>query len=215
MEEAVIISAVRTPIGRFGGGLSDVSAVDLGAVVIEEAVRRAGVTPEQVDEVIMGNVLMAGQGMNPARQCLVKAGLPVQVPAMTINKVCGSGLKAVALAAQSIRLGEADVVVAGGMESMSRAPYIVPRGRYGYRMGHGELLDSMINDGLHDCMIDCHMGVTAEHLSDVYAINREDVDLYSMESQARAGRAMELGLFEDEIVPVQVPGRRGVTLVEV
>ena len=214
MEEAVIISAVRTPIGRFGGGLSEVSAVDLGAVVIEEAVRRAGVTPEQVDEVIMGNVLMAGQGMNPARQSLVRSGLPVQVPAMTINKVCGSGLKAVALAAQSIRLGEAEVVVAGGMESMSCAPYIVPRGRYGYRMGHGELLDSMINDGLHDCMIDCHMGVTAEHLSDVYAINREDVDLYSMESQARAGRAMELGLFEDEIVPVQVPGRRGVTLVE-
>ena len=214
MEEAVIVSAVRTPIGRFGGGLSDVSAVDLGAVVVEEAVKRAGVEPEQVDEVIMGNVLMAGQGMNPARQSLVKAGLPVQVPAMTINKVCGSGLKSVALAAQSIRLGEADVIVAGGMESMSRAPYIIPRGRYGYRMGHGELLDSMINDGLHDCMIDCHMGVTAEDLSDIYAINREDVDLFAMESQARAKRAVALGLFDDEIVPVTVPGRRGDTVVE-
>ena len=139
----------------------------------------------------------------------MKAGLPVQVPAMTINKVCGSGLKSVALAAQSIRLGEAEVVVAGGMESMSRAPYLIPRGRYGYRMGHGEFLDSMINDGLHDCMIDCHMGVTAEELSDIYGINREDVDLFSMESQARAKRAVELGLFDDEIVPVTVPGRRG------
>ena len=214
MEEAVIVSAVRTPIGRFGGGLSEVSAVDLGAVAVEEAVRRAGVDAEQVDEVIMGNVLMAGQGMNPARQSLVKAGLPVQVPAMTINKVCGSGLKSVALAAQSIRLGEADVIVAGGMESMSLSPYLVPRGRYGYRMGHGELLDSMINDGLHDCMIDCHMGVTAEDLSDIYSINREDVDLYAMESQARAKMAVELGLFDDEIVPVTVPGRRGDTVVE-
>ncbi len=214
MEEAVIVSAVRTPIGRFGGGFSEVSAVDLGAVVVEEAVKRAGAEPEQVDEVIMGNVLMAGQGMNPARQSLVKAGLPVQVPAMTINKVCGSGLKSVALAAQSIRLGEADVVVAGGMESMSCAPYLIPRGRYGYRMGHGELLDSMINDGLHDCMIDCHMGVTAEELSDIYGINREDVDLYSMESQARTARAVELGLFEDEIVPVTVPGRRGEVVVD-
>ena len=214
MEEAVIVSAVRTPIGRFGGGFSDVSAVDLGAVVVGESVRRAGVEPGQVDEVIMGNVLMAGQGMNPARQSLVKAGLPVQVPAMTINKVCGSGLKSVALAAQSIRLGEAEVVVAGGMESMSRAPYIIPRGRYGYRMGHGEFLDSMINDGLHDCMIDCHMGVTAEELSDLYGINREDVDLYSMESQARTKRAVELGLFDDEIVPVTVPGRRGDLVVD-
>ena len=214
MEEAVIVSAVRTPIGRFGGGFSEVSAVDLGAVAVGEAIRRAGVEPRQVGEVIMGNVLMAGQGMNPARQSLVKAGLPVQVPAMTINKVCGSGLKSVALAAQSIRLGEAEVVVAGGMESMSRAPYIIPRGRYGYRMGHGELLDSMINDGLHDCMIDCHMGVTAEELSDIYGINREDVDLYSMESQSRTKRAVELGLFEDEIVPVTVPGRRGDVIVE-
>ena len=214
MEEAVIVSAVRTPIGRFGGGFSEVSAVDLGAVAVGEAIRRAGVEPRQVGEVIMGNVLMAGQGMNPARQSLVKAGLPVQVPAMTINKVCGSGLKSVALAAQSIRLGEAEVVVAGGMESMSRAPYLIPRGRYGYRMGHGELLDSMINDGLHDCMIDCHMGVTAEELSDIYGINREDVDLYSMESQSRTKRAVELGLFEDEIVPVTVPGRRGDVIVE-
>ena len=209
MEEPVIVSAVRTPIGRFGGGLSGVSAVDLGAVVIAEALKRGGVEPEQVDEVIMGNVLMAGQGMNPARQSLIKAGLPVQVPGMTINKVCGSGLKAVALAAQAIKLGEADVVVAGGIESMSQAPYLVPRGRYGYRMGHGELLDSMLTDGLHDCMIDCHMGVTAEHLSEIYGLNREDVDLYAMESQARTKRAVDLGLFDDEIVPVSVPGRGG------
>ncbi len=202
MENAVIISAVRTPIGRFGGGLSEVPAVDLGAVVITAALDRAGVAPEEVDEVIMGNVLMAGQGMNPARQSLVKAGLPVEVPAMTVNKVCGSGLKAVALASQAVRLGEANVVVAGGIESMSRAPYLVPRGRYGYRMGHGQLLDSMITDGLHDCMIDCHMGVTAEHLAQVYGINREDVDLYALESQARTKRAVELGLFDDEIVPV-------------
>ena len=186
MENAVVVSAVRTAIGKFGGGLSDVPAVDLGAVVIAEALKRAKVDPEQVDEVIMGNILSAGHGMNLARQSLVKAGLPVEVPAMTINKMCGSGLKSVALAAQSIRLGDANVVVAGGIESMSRAPYLLPRARFGYRMGNGELVDSMINDGLNDCMIDCHMGVTAEELAEKYNITREDVDLYSLETQSRA-----------------------------
>lgn len=213
MENAVIVSAVRTPIGRFGGGLSSVPAVDLGGVAIAEALKRARVEPGQVDEVIMGNVLFAGQGMNPARQSSLKAGLPVEVPAMTINKVCGSGLKAVALAAQAIKLGDADVVVAGGIESMSRAPYLLPKARYGYRMGHGELIDSMINDGLHDCIIDCHMGQTAEHLSEVYGINREDVDLYAMESQARTKRAVEQGFFAQEIVPVTVPQSRGEAVV--
>ena len=213
MENAVIVSAVRTPIGRFGGGLSSVPAVDLGGVAIAEALKRARVEPGQVDEVIMGNVLFAGQGMNPARQSSLKAGLPVEVPAMTINKVCGSGLKAVALAAQAIKLGDADVVVAGGIESMSRAPYLLPKARYGYRMGHGELIDSMINDGLHDCMIDCHMGQTAEHLSEVYGINREDVDLYAMESQARTKRAVEQGFFAQEIVTVTVPQIRGEAVV--
>ncbi|MEE8159901.1 MAG: acetyl-CoA C-acetyltransferase [Dehalococcoidia bacterium] len=213
MENAVIVSAVRTPIGRFGGGLSSVPAVDLGGVAIAEALKRARVEPGQVDEVIMGNVLFAGQGMNPARQSSLKAGLPVEVPAMTINKVCGSGLKAVALAAQAIKLGDADVVVAGGIENMSRAPYLLPKARYGYRMGHGELIDSMINDGLHDCMIDCHMGQTAEHLSEVYGINREDVDLYAMESQARTKRAVEQGFFAQEIVPVTLPQSRGEAVV--
>jgi acetyl-CoA C-acetyltransferase len=213
MENAVIISAVRTPIGRFGGGLSNTSAVDLGAVAIAEALNRAGVESGRVDEVIMGNVLFAGQGMNPARQSAVKAGLPVEIPAMTVNKVCGSGLKAVVLAAQAIRLGDAEVVVAGGMESMSLAPYLLPKARTGYRMGHGELVDSMINDGLYDCMIDCHMGVTAEHLADVYGLTREDVDLYAMESQARAGRAVEERRFAQEIVPITVSKTRGEDLV--
>ncbi|MCZ6535263.1 MAG: acetyl-CoA C-acetyltransferase, partial [Chloroflexi bacterium] len=158
-------------------------------------------------------VLFAGKGMSPARQSSLKAGLPVKVPAMTINKVCGSGLKAVALAAQAIKLGDADVVVAGGIESLSRAPYLLPKARYGYRMGHGELIDSMINDGLHDCMIDCHMGQTAEHLSEVYGINREDVDLYAMESQARTKRAVEQGFFAQEIVPVTLPQSRGEAVV--
>ena len=213
MENAVIVSAVRTAIGKFGGGLSGVPAVDLGATVIAEALSRAKVEPDQVDEVIMGNILSAGQGMNPARQSSVKARLPVEVPAMTINKMCGSGLKSVALAAQSIRLGDADVIVAGGIESMSQAPYLLPRARFGYRMGNGELVDSIINDGLYDCMIDCHMGVTAEELAGKYGITREDVDLYSLESQDRAKTAMEEGRFAEEIVSVAAPQSRGEPLV--
>jgi acetyl-CoA C-acetyltransferase len=213
MENAVIVGAVRTAIGKFGGGLSTVPAVDLGGAVIAEALKRAKVEPGMVDEVIMGNILGAGQGMNPARQAAVKAGLPVEVPAMTVNKVCGSGLKAVALAAQAIRLGDADVVVAGGIESMSRAPYLLPKARFGYRMGNDQLADSMINDGLYDCMIDCHMGVTAEHLAEKYGITREDMDLYSMESQARAKAAVEQGRFAQEIVAVRVPQARGEPLL--
>ena len=213
MENAVVVSAVRTAIGKFGGGLSDVPAVDLGAVVIAEALKRAKVDSEQVDEVIMGNILSAGHGMNLARQSLVKAGLPVEVPAMTINKMCGSGLKSVALAAQSIMLGDAKVVVAGGIESMSRAPYLLPRARFGYRMGNGELVDSMINDGLNDCMIDCHMGVTADELAEKYNITREDVDLYSVETQSRAKSAMEEGRFSSEIVSVAVSTSKGGSLM--
>jgi acetyl-CoA C-acetyltransferase len=213
MENAVIVSAVRTPIGKFGGGLASVRAVELGAVVISEALKRAGVEPGQVEEVILGNVIFAGQGMNPARQASVGAGLPVEVPAMTVNKVCGSGLKAVALAAQAIRLGDAEVIVAGGIESMSQAPYLLPKARWGYRMGNEQVVDSMINDGLYDCMIDCHMGVTAEELSVKYGLTREDVDLYALESQSRTRKAVESGRFKDEIAPVSVPQGKGAPVV--
>ncbi|MBM3926801.1 MAG: acetyl-CoA C-acetyltransferase [SAR202 cluster bacterium] len=213
MENAVIVSAVRTPIGRFGGGLASMRAVELGAVVISEALRRAGVEPGQVEEVILGNVIFAGQGMNPARQASVAAGLPVEVPAMTVNKVCGSGLKSVALAAQAIRLGDAEVIVAGGIESMSQAPYLLPKARWGYRMGNEQVVDSMINDGLFDCMIDCHMGVTAEELASKYGLTREDVDLYALESQSRTKKAVESGRFKEEIVPVRVPQAKGEAVV--
>ena len=217
MDNPVIISAVRTPIGKFGGVYSNVSAVELGGVAIAEALHRVELSPRNIDEVIMGNVLLAGQGMNPARQCSLKAGLPVGVPAMTINKVCGSGLKSVILAAQAIKLGDADIVVAGGIENMSRAPYLLPKARYGYRMGDGMLIDSMINDGLNDCLIDCHMGQTAEYLTEIYGLNREDVDLYAMESQSRARKAIDNDIFTEEIVPVMVPdgiGQQEVTMDE-
>ena len=213
MEDPVIVSAVRTPVGAFGGGLSSMAALDLGALVIAEAVQRAGVEPAQVDEVLMGNILSAGLGMNVARQATIKAGLPVTVPAMTVNKMCGSGLKTVALAAQSIMLGDAEVIVAGGMESMSSAPYILPKARWGYRMGHGEITDSMLNDGLYCHMADCHMGITAENLADMYEISREDMDMFAARSQERAGRAMRGGVFAEEILPVSVPQPRGEPLL--
>lgn len=213
MNEVVIASAVRTPIGAFLGSLSSLQAYELGAVVIAEALRRANVKPEQVDEVIMGNVLQAGQGMNPARQAALRAGLPVEVPTMAINKVCGSGLKAVALAAQAIALGDAEVVVAGGQESMSNAPYLVPKGRTGYRMGHGELLDSMISDGLWCAMEQCHMGITAENVAVDYEVSREEQDRFAALSQEKAAKAIQSGRFKDEIVPVEVPQRRGDPLV--
>ena len=209
MEDAVIVSAVRTPVGAFGGGLSSMTAVELGALVIAEVLGRARVESNEVDEVLMGNILAAGLGMNPARQAAVKAGLPVTVPAMTVNKMCGSGLKTVALAAQSIMLGDAQVVVAGGMESMSGAPYLLPKARWGYRMGSGEMVDSMVTDGLYCQMADCHMGITAENLADMYEISREDMDLFAAQSQARAAQAIQRDFFAEEILPVSVPQSRG------
>jgi acetyl-CoA C-acetyltransferase len=207
--EAVIVSAVRTPIGAFSGTLASVPATELGAVAVREALARAGVDPGQVDEVIMGNVLSAGLGQNPARQAALRAGLPDRVPALTVNKVCGSGLKAVALATQSIVAGDAEIVVAGGMENMSAAPYLLDQARTGYRMGDGKLIDSMIRDGLWCAFDDCHMGVTAENVAADYEVAREDQDAFAAESQRRAAAAMAAGAFDDEIVAVLVPQRRG------
>ncbi|HEY8341675.1 MAG TPA: acetyl-CoA C-acetyltransferase [Calditerricola sp.] len=207
--DAVIVSAVRTPIGTFNGALSSVSATELGAAVIRAALERAGVAPEQVDEVIMGNVLQAGLGQNPARQAAIKAGLPHDVPAQTVNMVCGSGLKAVHLAAQAIWTGEADVVVAGGMENMSRAPYLLPHARTGYRMGNQTVVDSMIHDGLWCAFNDYHMGITAENLAEEYGITREEQDRFALWSQEKAARAIAAGKFRDEIVPVTVRSRKG------
>lgn len=209
MSDAVIISACRTPIGTFGGAFKDLSAVDLGAIAVREAVRRAGLRPEQVDEAILGCVLQAGVGMNPARQAAIGGGLPESVPAHTVNKVCGSGLKAVMLAAQAIRCGDAEVVVAGGMESMSRAPYLLPGVRWGERLGHGQALDHMIHEGLTDAFHDIHMGITAENLAEKYGIARLDQDRFAAESQARAEAAIKEGRFKDEIVAVPVAGKKG------
>ncbi|NLZ47271.1 MAG: acetyl-CoA C-acetyltransferase [Clostridiales bacterium] len=213
MKEVVIVSAVRTAVGSFGGSLKDVPAVDLGALVIKEAVNRAGIKPEMVNEVIMGNVLQAGLGQNPARQAMIKAGLPVEVSAMTINKVCGSGLRAVSLAAQLIKAGDADVVVAGGMENMSRAPYVLNSSRWGQRMGNGTMVDAMINDGLWDAFNDYHMGITAENVAEKWNLTREEQDAFAAESQARAAKAIAEGKFKDEIVPVLVPQRKGDPIV--
>jgi acetyl-CoA C-acetyltransferase len=214
MEEVAIVGAARTPIGSFGGSLADVPVPQLGATVIAAALERAGLSPHQVDEVIMGNVLSAGVGMNPARQAAMSAGLPETVPATTVNKVCGSGLKAVALAAQAITLGDAEVVVAGGMESMSRAPYLLPRARFGYRMGHGEVLDHMIKDGLWCALEDCHMGNTAENVARDYEISREDQDRFAYESHMKAARAWQEGRFAEEVVAVEVQGRQGTMRVD-
>ncbi len=214
MEEAVIVSAVRTPIGTMGGALVDVPATRLGALVIEEAVRRAGVDPEGVDEVLMGNVLQAGLGQNPARQASLGGGLGERVPAMTVNKVCGSGLKTVILAAQAIRLGDAGCIVAGGMESMSRAPYLLESGRYGYRLGHGQLVDVTIRDGLWCAFADCHMGITAENVAREYEVSRADQDAFSAGSQRKAGAAIGSGRFQDEILPVPVQRKKETVLVD-
>jgi acetyl-CoA C-acetyltransferase len=211
MDEVVIVGAARTPIGTFGGAFAEVPAAQLGAAAIRAALARARVDSADVDEVILGNVLQAGQGMNPARQAAIGAGLPVTVPAMTINKVCGSGLKAVALAAQAICLGDAEIVVAGGMENMSRAPYLLDKARTGYRMGDGKLLDSLIHEGLWCAFSDCHMGVTAENVARDYAIARADQDRFAAESQARAAAAIESGTFDPEIVPIEVPAGKGAT----
>ncbi len=214
MQEVAIVGAARTPIGSFGGSLSDVPAPQLGAVAIKEAIRRAGIEANQVEEVIMGNVLSAGLGMNPARQAAMMAGLPESVPATTVNKVCGSGLKAVVLAAQAIALGEADVIVAGGMESMSYAPYLLPRARFGYRMGHGEVVDHMIKDGLWCAFEQCHMGNTAENVAREYEISREDQDRFAYESHMKAAKAWQEGRFAEEVTPVEIQGRQGTSVVD-
>lgn len=213
MTEVVIIAAVRTPIGSFGGSLKDISAVDLGSLVIKDAIERAGLEPEQVDEVIMGNVLGAGLGQNVARQMSVHAGVPVTVPAFTINKVCGSGLKAVQLAVQAVLCGDAEVVVAGGAENMSQAPYILPNQRWGSRMGNATVVDTMLRDGLTDGFEDYHMGITAENVAEQYGITREDQDSFALQSQKRAVAAVESGRFKEEIIPVEIPQRRGEPLV--
>ncbi|HHT84725.1 MAG: acetyl-CoA C-acetyltransferase [Bacillota bacterium] len=209
MRQAVIVSGVRTAIGAFGGTLSSVPASQLGAIVVKEAVERAGIDVSMVDEVIMGNVLGAGQGQNVARQAALHAGIPVGVPCMTVNKVCGSGLKSVVLATQAIAAGDADIVVAGGAENMNLAPYLLPKARYGYRMGHGELIDSMIFDGLWCVFGDTHMGITAENVAEKWGISREEQDAFGALSQNRAEEAIKSGRFKDEIVPVEAPQRRG------
>ncbi len=209
MREAVIIAAVRTATGKFQGSLSPLSAVELGACVVREVVRRAGIEPSQVDEIIMGNVVSAGLGQNPARQAGLKAGLNPRVAAMTINKVCGSGLKSVGLAAQGIQTGDVDIVVAGGMESMTNCPYLLPNLRQGYRLGHAKVLDAMIQDGLWDAHEDFHMGMTAELVAEKYKISRERQDAYALESHRRAVAATREGRFKEEIVPVTVPQRKG------
>ena len=209
MQEAVIIAAVRTPIGKFQGSLSALSAVELGACVVREAVRRAQIEPALVDEVIMGNVVSAGLGQNPARQAALRGGLDPRVAAMTINKVCGSGLKAVALAAQGIATGNSDLVVAGGMESMSNCPYLVPGARQGLRLGDKTLVDSMVHDGLWDVYEDFHMGMTAELVAEKYQISRERQDRFAFESHRRAVAAIKSGKLKDQIVPVCVPDKKG------
>ena len=209
LEDIVIVSAVRTPIGKFQGALSDLSATDLGAIVVREAVKRAGITDlKHVNECIMGNVLQAGLGQNPARQAAIKGGLPPQVGAMTINKVCGSGLKSVALAAQAIQTGNAEVVVAGGMESMTNAPYLMPAARRGFRMGNNVVVDSMINDGLWDVYNNYHMGQTGENVADKFKVTREQQDEYAANSHRRAVAAQKEGRFMYEIVPLQLPSNK-------
>lgn len=209
LQEVVIASAVRTPTGTFMGSLKDISAPDLGAIAIEKALEQSGVSSDYVDEVIMGNVLQAGLGQNPARQASINANLLETVPSMTINKVCGSGLKSVQLAAQSIMIGDQDVIVAGGMENMSQAPYVLKGARTGYKMGHKTVVDSMIHDGLWDAFHDYHMGVTAENVAEQYQLTRESLDAFSEKSQKRAAKAIENGKFQEEIVPVSVPQRKG------
>jgi acetyl-CoA C-acetyltransferase len=213
--EAVIVSGVRTAIGAYNGGLTEVSPVKLGEIVIRAALERADLKPEQVDEVIMGCILQAGLGQNATRQSSINSGIPSRVPAMTINQLCGSGLRAVMLAAQSILNGDNDIVVAGGMESMSRAPYLLEKARFGYRMGDGQLVDSMLRDGLIDAFHDYHMGITAENICEDYKLTREELDEFALESQLRAKKALESGVFRGEIVPVEIQGKKGSTFFEV
>ncbi|WP_277761623.1 acetyl-CoA C-acetyltransferase [Pseudomonas sp. A34-9] len=209
MQDVVIVAATRTAIGSFQGSLASVSAVDLGAAVIRQLLEQTGLDGAQVDEVIMGQVLTAGAGQNPARQAAIKAGLPHAVPAMTLNKVCGSGLKALHLGAQAIRCGDADVIIAGGQENMSLSNYVMPGARTGLRMGHAQIVDTMISDGLWDAFNDYHMGITAENLVDKYEISREQQDAFAAASQQKAAAAIEAGRFVDEITPILIPQRKG------
>ncbi|WP_294636934.1 acetyl-CoA C-acetyltransferase [uncultured Aquabacterium sp.] len=209
MTDIVIVAAARTAVGKFGGTLAKTPAAELGAVVIKDLLRRTGVSGEQISEVILGQVLQAGCGQNPARQAVIKAGLPNSVPAMTINKVCGSGLKAVMLAAQAIRDGDAEIVIAGGQENMSLSPHVVPNSRDGMRMGNWSMVDTMINDGLWDVYNQYHMGITAENVAKQYGISREEQDALALASQQKAAAAIEAGRFKDEIVPVVIPQRKG------
>jgi acetyl-CoA C-acetyltransferase len=209
MQDVVIVAATRTAVGSFQGALANIPAVDLGAAVIRQLLAQTGLDPALVDEVILGQVLTAGAGQNPARQAAIKAGLPHAVPAMTLNKVCGSGLKALHLAAQAIRCGDAEVIIAGGQENMSLANYVIPGARTGLRMGHSTLIDTMISDGLWDAFNDYHMGITAENLVDKYAISREQQDAFAAASQQKASAAIESGRFVDEITPIQIPQRKG------
>ena len=203
-KEIVLAGACRTALGKFGGSLTDIPAVELGAIVIREAIRRAGIKPEDVDEVLMGHVLQAGLGQSPARQAAIKAGIPVEVPALTLNNVCGSGLKCINLAAAMIEAGEADVIIAGGMENMSAAPYLLPSARFGYRMNDGAVIDSMVHDGLWDAFNDYHMGITAENVAAQFGISREAQDAFAAASQQKCEAAQKEGRFDEEIVPVPI-----------
>jgi acetyl-CoA C-acetyltransferase len=213
MRESVIVSAVRTPTGKFLGALKDFTATELGALAVREAVARAGIDPARVDECIMGNVIQAGNGQNPARQAALNGGLSDRVGALTINKVCGSGLKAVMLAAQGIATGDIDIAVAGGMESMSSSPYLLPRVREGLRMGNGTLVDSMINDGLWCAFENCHMGMSGEVVADAYSVDRAAQDAYAAESHRKAAHATREGWFKDEILPVTIPQKKGAAVI--
>ena len=209
MGNPVIVGAVRTPIGRFLGGLASFRAPELGSIAIKEVVNRTGINKEEIDEVIMGNVVQAGIGQNPARQAAIFADLPVKIPSLTVNKVCGSGLRAIMLAAQTIKAGDSNLSIAGGMESMSNCPYLLDRARTGYRLGNGVLIDSMVHDGLWDIYNDYHMGITAELVAEKYGITREQQDEYAYNSQKKAVEAIQSGAFKDEIIPVEVPQRKG------
>lgn len=213
IKEAVIISAVRTPVGKLLGSLKSFTATELGAMVVRESVRRAGMKPEEIDEVIMGCVIQAGLGQNPARQAALRGGLPPTVSAVTVNKVCGSGLKAVMMAAQGIRLGDTEVVVAGGMESMSNAPYLLTKAREGYRLGHGELIDSMINDGLWCAFENYHMGCTGEVVAERFNVSRAEQDEYALSSHRKAAAAGSGGRFKDEILPIEIKQKKGPAIV--
>ncbi|MCS4541540.1 MAG: acetyl-CoA C-acetyltransferase [Euryarchaeota archaeon] len=213
MEKPVIVTGVRTPVGKFGGSLKDFTPPQLGEIVLKEALKRANVDPKEVDEVILGNVLSAGNGQNIAREAAIRAGIPVEVPSYCVNKVCGSGLKSIILGAQAIMLKDADIILAGGVESMSTAPYAIKRARWGIKMGNDELIDLMVHDGLMDVFNNCHMGITAENIAERFKITREEQDEFALKSQKRAEAAVKGGKFKEEIVPVTVPQQKGEPIV--